>query len=1335
MLTKDEFIEFIVEGPKTVISKSAKSTAETVLPEGFDGFGFNDQETETPSVETISFARNLMEASGFGPAQYLERSEVILGDDPAAKYLSDRVYYWSQTSDRPYQTLLFELDIDGFDLLKTPLFRSLKGQQILEDALSRLVQMSLKGFERGGERRTASVKQGRQTETLCIVSCPDDREETEKQVNLVCFGTVSSDQNSLESFHIREESKYWEPQIRNDHLEKLYKRHFSKLISDKWQDAFISGEERKLARKLLEVCIETQVNERRIQESAVELLEEISKSFGLRRKGGKGGRRLTAFDLPSDHDIGMDPENLEKHGGENPFKGMTLRDEKNRLLGYIIYCLDEKKDAVELRNYLLANNRFHNVLIIYPDGDHAELELWQGKVPLAGKLTKQGAEYQGEGEVVNLLSRFFVVSKAKVKNPAELAQELAYRARYLRRLAIKELNEEDDDGPLRKLYKAFTELLIHDQTKEEFADAFAQTLTYGLLTARWMGSEKITQTEERFTRQTALKYLPTTSNFLGDLFETALSVKLDEQRGRLLWLVDDIANLLDRIDVNYVFGAGDKDSDSVTDPVIHFYEPFLAEYDKKLKSKRGVFFTPRPVVSFIVRSVHEMLQKEFGLDDGLASTDTWGDVQKSFPDLKLPENVKETDPFVCILDPATGTGTFLYECIGLIEKIMKEKWCRERNKESWGDYEIKKLWSDYVKNHLVSRLYGYEFMMASYSIAHLKLTFKLGETGYVLGENERIHIYLTNSLEPTSDIQKKLPGMMSSLANESREVNQLKKNKRFTIVIGNPPYAKSSANRSESAEHLVAKYKELVKEEINVQPLSDDYIKFLSYAFQSSHKNSSIVGMITNRSYINGLIHRGMRKTLLKAYDKILIFDLHGDSNVGEAPPKGKSNENVFDITQGVAISIFISSHVKSINKIKHLDLWGTRAEKYQSLQKGPGSMLELAPKSPYFFFTPKDLTSQAEQEEWVSMTNLFNIYGMGLKSRRDHFLISMSEDELENRFEKIVQAKQMEELRGVLKVKDNAQWSLQKMKNLVIREGVSDCINLINYRPFDKRYIWYHREAIERGDSRWPVMKHVLGGEKSILTSRQSANKDFTSAFVVKGLSEMKAAESSRGSYAFPLNFTQEQLSLTGALTKENINKKLLGSSFSKKSSDEIASYIYSILYSPEYRKRYAEPLRIEFPKIPFSCDEFLANQLIQIGQEIVSLHLMEFDIYTSTAGQEKSNNNYYCNYNYLGTPTPVIEKAQYSDGNIFLDKKKTSGFINISKEIWGFDIGGYQVCRKWLKDRKGRILSPEDIEHYQKIIVAINETIRLQAEIDEVIDEHGGWPGAFVTDRGGAS
>jgi len=1365
MLSKEEFIKYIVDGPQAESQKKTTTdVAESALPEGFDDFGFAaEDETVSPGSDSSSFARNLLIAAGFGNPEHIERSEVILSDDTAAKHLPDLVYYWPKSDERPYQTLLFELVQPGSDVLKTALFKKSGRQQLLEDAMSRFVQHTLRGFEKGGEKRTASVRQGKQTETLCLISVLDDREREAEHTQLVCFGTKNKTYDSLETFHIREEAKFWEPQIREDHLAKLYDRHFKKLASDKWQNAFISKEERKLAHRLLETCIDNKATEHDIEKSVIDLLEEIAGSYGLRRKGGKKGKRLKPFQLPGDHDIGSDPESRTTE--HNPFQGMTLRDEKNRLLGYIIYCLDEKQDAEKLRNYLQANNRFHNVLVIYPDGDHAELELWQGKTVLPGKLLKNGANYSGEGEVVNLLSRFFVVSKAKVKNPVELAEELAYRARYLRKLAIKELAENKEEGPLRELYTAFKETLVHDQTEEEFADAFAQTLTYGLLTSRWMGSDKLAQSGERFTRQTALKYLPSTSNFLGELFETALAVKLDDQRGRLLWLVDDIANLLDRIDVIYVFGEGDKDSDQATDPVIHFYEPFLAAYDNELRNKRGVYFTPRPVVSFIVRSVHETLQKEFGLEDGLASTDTWGDMQNRFPDLELPEGVKQDDPFVCILDPATGTGTFLYECIELIEKTMKEKWRKELCANSWDIQEILDRWSIYVSEYLIPRLYGYELMMASYAISHLKLTFKLTETGYSFAENQKLNIYLTNSLEDPTDLQKELEGIFPSLATEAKDVNCLKRTKIYTIVIGNPPYSKSSANRSIEAEKLVQKYKKLATGERNVQPLSDDYVKFLAFAEKTISKVPiGIISMITNRGWLGGLIHRGMRTCMINSFSFINIADCHGDSNIGENQPDGLQNENIFDIQQGVSVCLLTRSTSKSDNIIKYLDLWGNRKDKFSFLIENTiydhSKELSTMCRKPNFFFLPQEISHIDEYESQLKMTEIFGSgdqkadkgkrYGNGIKSNRDALLISFNKEELLYRMRMMRNPEYSDEdVRKKLNLKDGAYWNTARERKKVQAVKEEDMVKRILYRPFDVRWIWYQPNLIQigRGGASPTLMHHMMAGENlAILTSRNPQKKEFSSIFVTTLLSEMKTAESTRASYCFPL-YVFPRNSMWGNEKEVNLNCKfiykfsrLLGMSWDPKcsynnytddsfGSTDIFYYIYAQMFSRNYRKRYGQFLMQDFPRIFLTMNKTLFFDMAVIGKDLINLHLMKC----------LKLNKLITNFSYSNEKI-IVEKITYLDETVWIDKKKTVGFSKIPEDVWDFFIGGYQVCHKWLKDRQAKggknpvpahPLSKQDIIHYQKIIVAISETIRLQAEIDKVIDQHGGWPGAFVTSK----
>jgi hypothetical protein len=982
MLTKDEFIRHILG--ESLRAKPLAAKKDTGHVEGFD---FAEDAPDSEEAEDARFVTPLLRA-GFGDGQGIPRATVIRSTDAVARYIPDEVRYWPKTPTRPHHTLLIEANLTHRELLAIPAFKSsqLAHLDIAEDAVALLVAVALEGFQRGAEGLDASALKGQKHETLCVVSIIDEREG--RAGRLACFGTFNAKTDGLETFFLTEHARTWDRGDARDRLGLIYERQFKKLGEASWQEAFTTTDERKQAEKLLEVCTKKTVVEEDLQESILDLLDIIARGFGLRKKPD-AERRLRAFPLPEDHDIGIDSEEREKeYGGTNPFSGVTLRDDRNRLLGYIVYPLKTKSQAEQLRQHLRKHNRFHNVLVVYPDASQASIELWQGSEQLTGKLRK-GQSYKDAADVVNLLSRFFVVSKARVRNPAELAEELAYRARYLRRLALRQLGDEPEKGPLRNLYNAFKVALVHDQEEREFADAFAQTITYGLLTARWLGNDELATNGDRFTRQSALKHLPAASPFLNELFKSALSVKMDEQRGRLLWLVDDIADLLDRIDVTYVFGAGDKGSDAATDPVIHFYEPFLAAYDKDLKNKRGVFFTPKPVVSYIVRAVHEMLQKEFGLEDGLASTDTWADLANRLDKLKLPAGVKPADAFVRILDPATGTGTFIYECIGLIEQTMKDRWCRELKIDSWSDEKVVARWNEYVPKHLLPRLYGFELMMASYAICHLKLSFKLGETGYHFGGDDRLRVHLTNTLdEPSASANPKLAGLFATLAEQAREVDNIKRNMRFTVVIGNPPYSPSVSDPAWLVRAL-----EPWKEGLNEQKidLNREEWKFVRFAQLLADRVPCFIwGYIVNRDFLDGIAKRRMRESLQSTYPARLIVDLNGDV-------KGNVvDENVFDITQGVCIAI--ACHGARSKGHRFASIVGSRQEKYAMLSepaKLDAVLTPHVPTEPYFRWVPfrNSATEAVESEyrDWPALNEIFVLYSSGIQTKRDGLCIQFT--------------------------------------------------------------------------------------------------------------------------------------------------------------------------------------------------------------------------------------------------------------------------------------------------------------------------------------------------------
>ena len=790
------------------------------------------------------------------------------------------------------------------------------------------------------------------------------------------------------------------------------------------------------------------------------------------------------------------------------------------------------------------------------------------------------------------------------------------------------------------------------------------------------------------------------------------------------------------------------------DPVIHFYEEFVKQYDRSLWRGRGVFYTPRPVVSYIVRSVDEQLRTAFGLKDGLADTTTWEEMATLHKALKIPQGVAPSQDFVQILDPAAGTGTFLVEVIDFIHKTLATKW----KAEGYTELEIETLWNQYVPEHLLTRLCGYELLMAPYAVAHLKIGLKLYETGYRFGSDERARVFLTNALEPPSDQQLTLD-FLPALAHEAQAVNEVKRKQPFSVVIGNPPYAKLSANRSKAAEKLVETYKQLVSEERNVQPLSDDYVKFMALGTGLVLQASmGVIGLITNRGWLDGLIHRGMRASLLGDFDRVLILDCHGDSNVGEAVPQGCANDNLFDIQQGVAVSLFVRCGSISTNAVLRTgDLWGSREEKYGELLRS--SALSLTheidiPGPPNCFFRQiGDRRTADSYGAFWSLTDVFGsgnrradqgkAYGNGIKSNRDALLVDFDRQVLLDRMARLADLSLSDEaVKSDLGLQDGPYWNTARERRKVEPSKATAYLRPITYRPFDERWIWYQADLIQigRGGASPKLMRNLIETENNValLTSRNSQNPAFSSVFCTRHVSEMKTAESTRASYCFPLFMCSSddaerehdqsaRVNLSQGFTRA-LQSALQGGRSEELKAEHVFFFIYSILHSPNYRSRHAEFLSVGFPRIPLPRSADLFSDLARLGGELVSHHLMESpklnDVVTT----------------YTGQKNPTVGRAGWSDGTAWLDARRTNareghraiepgvvGFTGVPAEVWNFEIGGYQVCHKWLKDRKGRTLSNDDITHYQKIVVALDETIRIMDGIDRAIESHGGWPDAF--------
>ena len=941
-----------------------------------------------------------------------------------------------------------------------------------------------------------------------------------------------------------------------------------------------------------------------------------------------------------------------------------------------------------------------------------------------------------------------------------LAEALATLARRIRDAARTLMDHETERGTLRTLHRAFQTNLIHDLNEDGFADTYAQTITYGLLTAAINRTEMSGGRHGTFVKaeDVALAIKPT-SPFLKEMLETFL--KVGGRKGLMDFDelgVQDVVELL-RSDVTDIpailadFGNKTRGED----PVIHFYEHFLSAYNKKLKVERGVFYTPQPVVGYIVRSVHELLQTEFGLEDGLASTATWAQMLKKHPDLKLPpltdepgekQTIGPDEMFVQILDPATGTATFLVEVIDVIYKHLKDKWAKSGLTAMpvlpgvTTDHckQFTEYWNLYVPAALLPRLHGYELMMAPYAIAHMKIGLKLTELGYNFASDARAQIYLTNALEPWV---KQLPLIgFDALAHEAAAVNEIKRHKRFTVVIGNPPYLRASQNQGAFIQKLMKDYKEPVADEANQQPLDDDYIKCLRLAhhIQATTK-CGIIGFITNHTVLSGVLSRGVRKRFLDDQNFVAVLDLHGNSNIKEKCADGSKDENVFDIKSGVAVTIGAKAPWLGQLRCVFKELWGVRTAKYRALMGLSIYQIHhtLSPTDPYFFLKPIDLSAGEELKGSFSLPEIFPSYSSGLMTVRDNLAIAIDRQELRDRFELFRSSTVSDDqFQALCPVKDYRTWTMSgARRNLRADHNWEEKLRIVNYRPFDKRWIFYSPDIITYPNFR--IMDQFKRRNLGLICSRLHKGEDHAHEFATREMVEIifLSSKSSNNAFVFPL-YTFEsdgELALDGggAPNLSGPFLKQLSTNFGLRlqatsglptgvTPDDIFHYAYAVLHSPGYRKRYAALLKIEFPRLPLTGKLELFRSLARLGGELTALHLLESPQLDQTITE------------FIGTSRDVT-KVGYTDDTVWINASGTkantsagtSGFRGVPEAVWNFHIGGYQVCEKWLKDRKGRTLTDEDIAHYHKIVIALTETIRLMAEIDAVIAHHGGWPGAF--------
>ena len=727
--------------------------------------------------------------------------------------------------------------------------------------------------------------------------------------------------------------------------------------------------------------------------------------------------------------------------------------------------------------------------------------------------------------------------------------------------------------------------------------------------------------------------------------------------------------------------------------------------------------------------------------------------------IRIPEGAKPEDPFICTLDPAVGTGTFLFECIEVIERTMKTKWARELrmpnpdDRSTWRDPQILRRWQDYVPKHLLPRLYGYELIMAPYAIAHLKLALKLGETGYRFREGDRLHIYLTNSLEPPSEVaDSKLADLFATLATEAQEVNEIKANKRFTVVIGNPPYSVGSQNKSAYIERLLEDYKKAVRGSSNIQPLSDDYIKFLRL-FQelTAQSGVGVVGVVTNNVFLDGLMHRGIRTCMTEAYSDMWILNMHGNATIAERTPHGRTDDNVFDIKQGVCVTLCIRRYGGESCQVRSADLYGERRAKYEFLLSHDRRIARtpLAVSRPHAFFVSKDFSHEADYNEYMPLTDVMLTYCTGVATHRDKFLVDLDRHELRKRIEAFCSSS-VEHASRDLGLSDTRDWSLTEAKRSV-RQFDPLALRRYAYKAFSCHFIYYEPNLIDRGCLRIGLMKSMFTPNIGLVLRKKVTDPEWRHVFVTREMVDFNFYNYI--SVLFPLYLVEAENGLqSGASRRANLSGGIArwlsctlnrpqasaGISVVQESTDVFLSYVYAVLHSPGYRSRYAEFLKIDFPRLPLTSSLGLFRALAKLGGELVALHLLESPKLdkpiTEWRGATPSGEVEKVSYvkaasSRLNTRQDAASTAASTIGTIFIDKAQTQGFQGVPENVWNFHIGGYQVCEKWLKDRKGRSLSADDIAHYHKIVVALNETIRLMAEVDKVIEARGGCPGAFLT------
>jgi len=964
-------------------------------------------------------------------------------------------------------------------------------------------------------------------------------------------------------------------------------------------------------------------------------------------------------------EIYVTPTPRRTEGGNPDFR---IWSGKHRIIGYIEVktpdCnLESVEDIEQIQRY---KDTFANFILTNLD----EFRLYKDGILIGSANIPTGSSSpltENEEVFIRLFDIFFSYSIPSISSAQQLAVELAKRTRFLRdAVIVEEIGEESRNGGgiILGFYEAFQKYLIRGLTKEEFADLYSQTITYGLFSARM-------RCEGEFNRRLAVDDIPHSIGILKEIFEY---ISLGDLPPQLEWIVDEITNVLTNVDVRRMFSEYFHERRG-EDPVFHFYETFLEEYDPEEREKRGVYYTPQPVVYYIVKSLHILLKEKFGLPDGLASGN------------------------VTILDPAGGTLTFLAETIKLTVNEFIEKY-GEGGKDQ------------FIREHVLKNFYAFELMVAPYAIGHLKISFILQELGYRLKENERIKFYITNTLEKEEIEQTALPGM-ASLSEESKKAGEVKNKIPILVILGNPPYSGISANMGEWISGLIEDYKYVDGKHFGEKKhwLHDDYVKFIRFAeWKINQNNKGVIGYITNHSYIDNTTFRGMRQHLMNTFNEIYVLDLHGNSLKKEKCPDGSKDENVFDIRQGVAISFFVKHDTSISSKVFHSEVWGLREKKYSYLTSKDITTTkwqELQPHTPSYYFIPREEQYQEIYMKYWKITDILLKNSVTIVTSRDDFVTDFDKNALKNRIEIFrnlsIPDKQIRQQFGL---DDTSSFNLKESREILAQnKNWEDYFTKIQYRPFVVKDIYYSGAVVER--PLWKIMQHMMKKNLALLAMRQvSLDKSYTHFFITDCIVDNRAFLSSKGILQiFPL-YLHKNTKIESNVSPELL--KLLEKTYGKQCTiEEIFYYVYGIVYSNIYRIKYSQFLRTDFPRVPFTSEYELFSKIGNLGEKLVELHLM------------KSNDLNNLISRFHGEGENKVEKPLYGENEKRVYINATQYFDGIEKDVWEYQIGGYQVLLKYLTEIKknaGSKLSLANIKHYCKIVTALKITQKIQKEIDKL-------------------